>query len=66
VEGHHLTLAPHTRQTVNVSDFVPNEFSVSTRVESDTPVIAERAMYWTSSGGVYRQAGHDSIGFTMR
>ena len=66
IEGHHLTLNPHTRQTVNVSDFVPDEFSVSTRVVSDTPVIAERAMYWTSAGGVYRQAGHDSIGFTMR
>jgi hypothetical protein len=45
-----------------VADFVPNEFSVSTKVVSDKPVIAERAMYWNSAQGVYRQAAHDSIG----
>jgi len=63
VTGQKLTLKPHTRQTVNVSDFVPNEFSVSTRVDSSEPVIAERAMYWSSLAGIYRQAAHDSIGY---
>ncbi len=62
VTGHKITLAPHTRETRNVADFVPNEFSVSTRVASDQPVIAERAMYW-NTGLSYRQCAHDSIGF---
>jgi glycoside/pentoside/hexuronide:cation symporter, GPH family len=33
---------------VNVADTVPGTFSVSTTVESDRPVIAERAMYWST------------------
>jgi len=65
IEGQHITLAPHTRETLNVSEVVPNQFSVSTRVVSDQPVIAERAMYWSTLAGVNRQAAHDSIGFTM-
>ncbi|MHB8895428.1 MAG: hypothetical protein ACYC99_09680, partial [Candidatus Geothermincolia bacterium] len=62
VEGHKITMAPHTRETRNVADFVANQFSVSTRVSSDRPVIAERAMYWTSNTGEYRNAADDSIG----
>jgi hypothetical protein len=61
--GQEITLAPHTRETRNVGDVVPNTFSVSTRVVSDQPVIAERAMYWSTLAGVNRQAAHDSIGF---
>jgi hypothetical protein len=61
--GQEITLAPHTRETRNVADVVPNTFSVSTRVESDQPVIAERAMYWSTLAGVNRQAATDSIGF---
>src|SRR5450756_479622 len=63
VTGHKITLAPHTRETRNVADFVPNEWSVSTKVVSDRAVIAERAMYWSTSTGVYREAAHDSIGY---
>jgi hypothetical protein len=62
VAGPHLNIAAHTRQTVNVADTVPNQWSVSTRVVSNNPVIAERAMYWNSGEGVYRQAATDSIG----
>jgi hypothetical protein len=32
-------------------------------VSSNNPVIAERAMYWNSISGVYREAADDSIGF---
>jgi len=60
VAGPNLVLEPGTRQTVNVADKVPNEWSVSTVVESNVPVAAEKAMYW--SGGEYRQAALDSIG----
>jgi len=57
VEGPSLKLDPNTRQSVNVADI----WSVSTRVTSNQPVIAERSMYWNTPD-VYRQAAHDSIG----
>ena len=59
VAGPHLNLPPHSRQTVNVASVVPNTWSVSTRVTSKQPVIAERAVYWNN-----RIEGHDSIGTT--
>ncbi len=62
VEGPSIELKPGTRQSVSVADTVENEWSVSTVVTSDVPVIAERAVYWNSSAGVFRQAAHDSIG----
>ncbi len=57
-------LEPGTRQTFSVGDTVPGEWSVSTRVSSTVPIVAERAVYWHGSGGAYRQAAHDSIGVT--
>jgi hypothetical protein len=62
--GPELSLPPRTRRTVRVSDTVPNNFSVSTRVLADRPVIAERSMYW-STPEVFRQAAHYSIGVTV-
>jgi len=59
VNGPDVTLAPGTRQSVKVNDTVPNNFSVSTSVTSDQPVVAERAMYWNN-----RVGGHDSVGVT--
>jgi len=58
VTGPSLVLEPSTRQTVNVADTVPDEWSVSTEVTSDVPVVCERSVYW---GG--RIGGHDSIGY---
>jgi pimeloyl-ACP methyl ester carboxylesterase len=57
--GPHLDLAPHSRQSVDVSKTVPDTWSVSTKVTSKQPVIAERAVYWNG-----RIEGHDSIGTT--
>jgi hypothetical protein len=56
-EGPELLLGPGTRDSICVADTVPGEWSVSTRVESDRPVIAERSVYWNG-----RQCGHDSVG----
>ena len=64
IEGPTLTLDPNTRQSVNVADTLDNVWSVSTRVTSDQPVIAERSMYWNTPE-VYRQAAHDSIGVSQ-
>jgi DMSO/TMAO reductase YedYZ molybdopterin-dependent catalytic subunit len=55
--GPNVTMAPHTRMTFNVADSVPNDWAVSTKVTSDQPVIAERAMYWNN-----RKAGHCANG----
>ncbi|MHB8896298.1 MAG: WD40/YVTN/BNR-like repeat-containing protein [Candidatus Geothermincolia bacterium] len=57
--GQKATIPGNSRKTFNVADMVKNEWEVSTRVDSDIPVIAERAMY---GGG--RKWGHDSIGVT--
>jgi len=64
VAGPTMEIAAGSRQSFNVADTpeVSNVFSVSTRVTSDKPVIAERAMYWNPIGGPFRQAAHDSIG----
>ena len=58
VRGPDVTLEPGTRETVEVKEYV-TDYSVSTLVESDQPVIAERAVYWNG-----REGGHDSIGIT--
>ena len=61
VKGPSFTLEPMSRKSVNVAETVPNCWSVSTRVTSDLPVVAERSMYW-SAPGCPRQAATDSIG----
>ncbi|MDY6794959.1 MAG: YCF48-related protein [Actinomycetota bacterium] len=61
VPGPRLTMGGESRLTVNVAEDVPDEWNVSTRVEADTPVVAERAMYWNASDN-YRQCAHGSIG----
>ncbi|MFH1149170.1 MAG: DUF5719 family protein [Actinomycetota bacterium] len=61
VTGPLVTLPPGTRRTVNIADTVPAAWSVSTEVNADQPVIAERAVYWDG-----RREGHDSAGVTSR
>lgn len=56
--GPTATLAPNTRQTFDVGATV-HTWDVSTRIVSDRPVVAERAMY-----GSDRRWAHDSIGIT--
>ena len=63
VEGPTVVLPPKTRQSINVAETVPGSWDVSTRVSSDEPVIAERAMYW-STRSCPRQAATDSVGVT--
>lgn len=44
----HHTLAPNSRQTYNVADEAPalKSANMSTVVDSDVPIVAERSMYW--------------------
>jgi hypothetical protein len=46
VTGPALTLAPKSRQSVNVGSTV-STYNVSTVVSSDRPVVAERAVYFS-------------------
>ncbi len=61
VSGPDFNLPAQSRISLPVSATVSNEWSVSTLVESNHPVVAERSMYWST--GTYRQAASDSIGF---
>jgi hypothetical protein len=55
-------MQPNTRLTIHVNEdlaaanVAPTDVSI--RVVGNSPVVAERAMYWNNKGG-----GHDSIGF---
>jgi len=55
-----FTMAPGTRLTVFMNSLIPNT-DFSTRVTSNVPIIAERAMYW-GAGTSLGEACHDSIG----
>jgi riboflavin synthase alpha subunit len=59
VDGPYVSLPANSRQTFNVADTMPGQMQVSTRVDSEKPVIAERSMYWNG-----RTGGHDSVGVT--
>jgi hypothetical protein len=57
IDGPTVTLQPRSRQTVELAKVVPGHWSVSTKVTSDEPVIAERSMY-----GNNRKWATESIG----
>jgi len=56
-DGPTATLAPNSRFSWPAGEWVTS-FHVSTKVESNLPVVAERAVYWGD-----RTGGHDSIGY---
>lgn len=63
VDGPSIELAPMSRMTVNVAEMVPNEFSVSTLVSANNPVVCERSTYWNTSDTI-RWSATGSIGAT--
>lgn len=54
-----VTCAPTSRATVYVNGSCPGEHDVSSLVESDIPVVAERPMYFSTSGD---DGGHCAMG----
>jgi hypothetical protein len=54
--GVQFTVPPRSRYTVPVDQYLPDA-QVSSRLTSNIPVVAERAMYWKN-----RSDGHDTIG----
>ena len=61
VPPHALSLKPHQRATVKVSDFVESGHDVATLVTSTGPVVAERPVYFNYQGWT---GGHDVVGFS--
>ncbi len=55
------TVGAFTRFTIPARDNLGSRPAFSTRIESDRPVLAERAMYFDYGG---REGGHDTIGAT--
>lgn len=55
-----VTVPPLARRTVRINDFLP-DCEVATSLSSDHPIVAERAMYFDSSG---RTGGSDTAGAT--
>jgi uncharacterized repeat protein (TIGR01451 family) len=41
-----LSMAPWSRATIRMADYVPDCWQVSTLVQSDRPIAAERSTYW--------------------
>ncbi len=58
-----LEVPAHSRSTVHPDD-IPGleQVELSTSVESDIPIVAERAMYFSYEG---RGGGHDAMGITQ-
>jgi hypothetical protein len=54
--GLEFTVAPRSRYTVAVDNYLSSA-EVSSRISSNVPVVAERAMYWND-----RSDGHDTLG----
>ncbi|MCG2820069.1 MAG: hypothetical protein L6433_13930 [Actinomycetia bacterium] len=51
---------PHSRSTVNVPNDVGLQQDVSTKIESDVPIAAERPMYFNYHG--FAEEGHNVVG----
>src|SRR4030095_12480617 len=59
-----LTLAPLSRHTIPVDAITAlATASFATIVQSNVPIVSERAMYWSTTGGPW-QGGHNSFGVT--
>ena len=60
-----VALPALSRKTINPESVDPQLASTSfaTAVQSDVPIVSERAMYWSTTGGAWQEA-HNSFGVT--
>ncbi len=60
-----VALPPLSRKTINPENVDPQlaATSFATAVQSDLPIVSERAMYWSTTGGAWQEA-HNSFGVT--
>ena len=59
---HNAVVQPRRRYTVKVNNVVGVASQVSTTVDSDIPVVAERAMYLPPGSPVNWKTGHVTVG----
>jgi hypothetical protein len=57
VNGPKVTIAAQSRMTINVANYAPNTWSVSTEISADKNVAVGRSTYWNN-----RKAGTSSEG----
>ncbi len=62
IDEYEVNIPPGRRYTVNVNNRVGSEGQVSTVVESNIPVVAERAMYWPKGPAAGWRGGHGTVG----
>ncbi len=65
VDGTLLTIPPNSRTTLRLSDYMPDEWSISTMVAAEVPIVVERSMYWNSQQTAYpyeMKSGHANLG----
>jgi len=58
-----LNMPAHSRSSVNVANTLANDWQVSTKITSDQPVVAERAVYWNGRTGGHAETALDSPKF---
>lgn len=71
---HFITVNATSRFTIHANDYVSNN-SFSTKITSNIPIIAERAVYWDSEATaeqysqgmrtIHWKGGHDSVGYVQ-
>ncbi len=60
-----LNMGPHSRGTLRVSDYAPDDFHISTKVVGTQDIVAERSMYWDKRAVTETYAmrdGHSAVG----
>jgi len=62
VAGPSFKLAANSRRSISVADTVGNNWSVSTTVSSDKPVVVDGTLYWNAAGQ-FRRSALSSRGF---
>jgi Family of unknown function (DUF5719) len=63
-----INMPPRSRGTLRLSDYVPDDFQVSTKLTSDRPIVAERSTYWDKRKAgepCAMRGGTSSMGFSF-
>jgi len=64
-DGTLLEIPPNSRTTLRLSEYMPDQWSISTLVAAEVPIVVERSMYWNSEATAYpyeMMSGHANLG----
>jgi len=65
VDGTLLEIPPRSRTTLRLSEYMPDQWGISTMVAAEVPIVVERSMYWNSQQTAYpyeMMSGHANLG----